>query len=219
MAEDGAQMSLSENASFGVNKTVVHTVTPAGRIRRVTAAILVNDLQDHKQVKGKWVTAPRKPTTAQLQQLQQLAQSVLGADPQRGDVVTVQNMSFSSDAGADTTPSFADKLRAGLTGYSALIRYAALLLLFVLVWALMLRPVQKQLLANMQELKAAGPQHALSAAPVSTPEVSTGKVAALSTTEGETEIVTSKRKLTELIQAEPAAMTRTLQAWLREDTA
>lgn len=218
--EDGAQMSSSENATFGVNKTVLHTVTPAGRIRRLTAAILVNDLQDHKQVKGKWVATPRKPTTAQLQQLQQLAQSVLGADPQRGDVVTVQNMSFSSDTSLDATPSFADRLRTGLADYGTLVRYAALLLLFVLVWALMLRPVQKQLLAGMKELKAVDPQPALSAGPAAPTELSMGAAtAALPVTEGEVEVIASKRKLTELIQAEPAAMTRTLQNWLREDTA
>ncbi len=37
------QSSKTENAQYGVNKTVVHTVMPAGRIQRVTAAMLVDD--------------------------------------------------------------------------------------------------------------------------------------------------------------------------------
>ena len=217
-AADGSQTSSSDNSTFGVNKTVRHTVTPAGRIQRLTAAILVNDLQDRKQVKGKWVVVPRKPTAAQLGQLQQLAQSVLGADTGRGDVVTVQNMSFSGDPGADAAPGFADKLRSGLTDYSTPLRYVAMLVLFLLVWALMFRPVQKQMVATMKELKSADPQPALTASAASA-ELGARTAAALPGAEGETEVAAAKRRLTELIQTEPAAMTRTLQAWLREDTA
>ncbi len=218
VADDGSQMSSSETSTFGVNKVVRHTVTPAGRVQRITAAILVNDLQDHKQVKGKWVAVPRKPTTAQLQQLQQLAGSVLGIDPQRGDAVTVQNMSFTSDASRDLPPSLADKVRNGMTDYATPLRYAALLVLFVLVWALMFRPVQKQMMATMKELQMAEPQSALPASTAVTAELSGRTAAALPGAEGEPEVVATKRKLTELIQAEPAAMTRTLQSWLREDT-
>lgn len=216
--DDGSQMSSSENATFGVNKTARHTVTPAGRIRRITAAILVNDLQDHKQVKGKWVAVSRKPTTAQLEQLTQLARGVLGVDEQRGDVVTVQNMSFSSDAVGEAVPGLADKLRTGLTEYATLVRYAGIVVLFVLVWALMVRPVQKQMQVSLKELKAAAPEPARLEAAAASPEVVPGSLQAPSM-EGETEIVAVKRKLTELIQSEPAAMTRTLQTWLREDKA
>lgn len=216
---DGAQMSSSENATFGVNKTIRHTVTPAGRIRRLTAAILINDLQDHKQVKGKWVAVPRKPTTAQLDQLQQLARGVLGADAQRGDVVTVQNMSFSSEANLEAAPSFADRLRTGVNDYASVLRYAALLVLFVLVWALMIRPVQKQMLAGIKELKP-GEAPALTAGGAAATELATpAVVAALPVSEEQAEVAAAKRKLTELIQNEPAALTRTLQTWLREDTA
>ena len=170
-------------------------------------------------MKGKWVAVPRKPTTAQLQQLQQLAQSVLGIDPQRGDVVTVQNMSFTSDANADVPLSLVDKVRSGMTDYATPLRYAALLLLFVLVWALMFRPVQKQIVATMKELKTMEPQPALPASTTITAELGGRSAAALPGAEAEPEVVAAKRKLTELIQAEPAAMTRTLQSWLREDTA
>ena len=200
--DDGAQMSSSENATFGVNKTVLHMVTPAGRIRRLTAAILVNDLQEHKQVKGKWVAVPRKPTTAQLQQLQQLAQSVLGADTQRGDVVTVQNMSFSTDASAESPASLADRLRSGLTDYGTPLRYAAMLLLFVLVWALMIRPVQKQLLAGMKELKPGEAAPALTAGAAAAPELAVAMASAALPSAEEPEMTAAKRKLAELVESE-----------------
>lgn len=218
VASDGSQLSSSENATFGVNKTMRHTVTPAGRVKRLTSAILINDLQDHKQIKGKWIAVPRKPTSAQLDQIQQLARGVLGADPQRGDVVTVQNMSFSNEANLEATPGFAERLRTGMNDYATLLRYVALLLLFVVVWALMIRPVQKQMLDGVKELKAGG-MPVLPTASAAAPELSVSAVAALPVNGEQTEIAAAKRKLTELIQSEPAALTRTLQAWLREDTA
>lgn len=216
-SEDGAQLSTSENATFGVNKTVRHTVSPAGRIRRISAAILVNDLQEHRQVKGKWVAVPRKPTTAQLEQLTQLARGVLGADAQRGDVVTVQNMSFTSDGTSDVAPGLWEKVRENAPAFSGALRYAAVLAGFVLAWALLFRPVQKQLLASLQAPGlGAQAQPVLAAA---TPAVELGGSAAASLPAGEAEAVSAKRRIVDLVQNEPATVTRTLQAWLREDKA
>ncbi len=209
--EDNAQTTSSESATFGVNKVVRHTVSPAGSIRRISAAILVNDSLDRKQVKGQWITTPHKRAQAQLDQLAELARGVLGADKNRGDVITVQNMTFDTEALSDVTPTMVDKLKTRLTDFAAPLRYAAMLLLLLLVWALMVRPVQKQVLASLKELPPIGPLHALSpAAPalgVSTP---------IASLESDPEAAHLKRELNELVLAEPASMTRTLQSWLRE---
>lgn len=214
--DDGAQSSSSENSTFGVNKLVRHTVSPAGRIHRITAAILVNDLQERRQVKGKWVTTPRKRTPAQLEQLTELSRGVLGGDAQRGDVVTVQNMTFDDAGLPDTAPSLMERVRAGLNDYSTAVRYSAMLLLFVLVWALMFRPMQKQMTASMKELAATAPKPALPEAQARAELPATHTLPAL---EIDAESAALKRELSDLVQAEPASMTRTLQTWLREDPA
>ena len=94
-ADGTTQKSKSENSTFGVNKLSRHTIAPAGRIRRITAAILVNDFSDKKVVDGKRVGSSYKRSPAQLKQLQDLAAAVIGTDLQRGDQVTVENMTFS----------------------------------------------------------------------------------------------------------------------------
>ena len=38
-----SQSSKTESAQYGVNKTIIHTITPAGGIRRISAALLVDD--------------------------------------------------------------------------------------------------------------------------------------------------------------------------------
>ena len=215
LPEDNAQLSTSENATFGVNKTVVHTVSPAGRIRRLTAAILVNDLQDRKLVKGKWVTTMRKRTPAQLDQLADLARGVLGADKDRGDVVTVQEMTFDNDSAADSPATLLDQCKKVMNDFSTPIRYASLMLLFVLVWALLLRPVQKQLVASLKELPAGPSASSLLETSTQKAELPTGHPALGLETDADTAKL--KRELSELVQAEPASMARTLQSWLRED--
>ena len=214
--DDTSQTSTSENATFGVNKIVRHTVSPAGRIRRITAAVLVNDIMDPKQVNGHWTQVPRKRSQAQLKQIQDLAQAVLGVDPQRGDVVTIQNMTFEDGHLPDVPPTMLAKVRDGLSDYSSAVRYGAMAILFVVVYALMFRPAQKQVLASMREL-AAG-KTAANALP-SPEQASLNGTALDELAAPDNGGALLKKQLAELVQAEPITMTRTVQAWLREDHA
>ena len=215
LPDDNAQTSSSDSSTFGVNKVVRHTVSPAGRIHRITAAILVNDTADRKQVKGQWISTPRKRTQAQLDQIAELARGVLGADKDRGDIVTVQNMTFDSEITTDKPPSFADSMRTRMADYATPLRYAAMLVLFLLVWALMFRPVQKQLSTS---LKALGPGAGSAPPLLQTSPVKAEIASALASVsiEADPESATMKRELNDLVLAEPASMTRTLQSWLRE---
>ena len=217
--EDGAQNSSSENATYGVNKLIRHTTSPAGRIHRLTAAILVNDAVERKQVKGKWVSITHKRTPQQLTQIADLAKGILGADTARGDTVTVQNMPFDDTDAADTPTTMLEKVQNGMKQFATPLRYAAMLMLFLLVWALMIRPVQKQVLASLKELPA--PVVSQTAMLPGTTLAGSGLAsnAAKAALENDAETVRLKRELTDLVQAEPASMTRTLQSWLREDHA
>ena len=217
-ADDGSQVSSSENATFGVNKVVRHTVSPAGRIKRISAALLVNDAMDHKLVNKVWTEVPRKRSPAQLKQIQDLAQAVLGMDPQRGDVISVQNMTFDDGRIPDTPPTMLAKVRDGLTDYSSAVRYGGILLLFGLVYALMFRPAQKQLAAGLRELPAGTVAAATAlAAPAELAELGPASADARALTEARGSAL--KKQLGDLVQAEPVTMTRTVQAWLHEDPA
>ena len=212
--EDNSQLSSSENSTFGVNKVITHTVSPAGRIRRITAAILVNDAIEHKQVKGRWLNTPHKRTQAQLDQLAELARSVVGADKDRGDLVTVQNMSFRDQEPQETSLTLFDRLRVHAGEFSSPLRYVLLIALFLLVWALMFRPIQRELIASVKELGPGPAIQALTDAKAFNSELVSAAAKPLLETDPET--ATMKRDLNELVLAEPAAMTRTLQSWLRE---
>lgn len=213
-ADETTQTSKSENSTFGVNKLSRRTIAPAGRIRRITAAILVNDFSDKKMVDGKIVGSTYKRSAAQLKQLQNLAAAVIGMDSQRGDVVTVENMTFTNTDAGDVSPTVGERLQRMVNDNANGLKYASLLGLFVLAWALIFRPMQKQIIGVVRELGS------WNQSPVAVAELGSGTELPGddldNLLEPDTSTVGLKRRLTEMVQAEPATMTRTLQNWLQE---
>ena len=95
--DDGMQTSKTETATYAVNRTSRHSVEPAGRIRRITAALIVDDAVARKLgPKQTWTETRTKRSAQELQQIQALAANAIGVDTARGDVLTVQSLSFAN---------------------------------------------------------------------------------------------------------------------------
>jgi len=142
---------------------------------------------------------------------------VLGIDPQRGDVISVQSMTFDDGRAPEIPPTMLTKFRQGALEYASVVRYGAMAFLFAVVYALMFRPAQKQIAVTMRELAASKAQgEPALASPLESLEP-TGVTSGAASAELASPVL--KRQLAELVQAEPVAMTRTVQAWLREDPA
>jgi flagellar M-ring protein FliF len=204
------QSSTTESAQYGVNRTVIHTVTPAGRIRRVTAAILVDDAIVKNVDKGKVTYSRRKRTESEMNQIRDLAQAVIGFDAKRGDSISVQNLSFDSDSDLDMPPTtWTAQAQKAVSDYSSVLRPGALLLLFAMAYLLVFRPIQKHVLAlvvseRQAPLLAAGQQGALTDAPASSHS-------------GLLRATKLKEETAELIQMKPLHTARAVQAWLHEE--
>ncbi len=211
--DGGAESAKTENSTFGVNKVVTHSLEPAGRIRRVSAALLVDDAVVHRQLgKGKVQDLRVRRSPEELKQLQDLAAAAIGLDTARGDVLTVEDMSFEQPAVADVPPpSLGDRVRRGMNDYAAAIRYGSLLTLFLLGYLLMVRPVQKRALGGAKELKAPQQAAALMA------EMEHPQLAPLQPGEDALRSGALKEQLVQLVKAKPENSTRAVQAWLRGD--
>ncbi len=89
------QTAKSESGTYGASKSVRHVIEGPGRVRRLTAAIVVNDRQVQAAARGK--AAQYQPRSAEeLRNINALAQAAVGFDPARGDMVTVQDLAFDS---------------------------------------------------------------------------------------------------------------------------
>jgi flagellar M-ring protein FliF len=129
--------------NYEIDRTLTHTRRAPGRIQRITAAVLVDNLpQGAPDADGRSKT--RALTPAELKRIETLVQQAIGFDAQRGDVVSVVNAPFARsmpEAGADAPPIWEhprarDLLRTVLGGL------AVLVLIFTV-----LRPAFRALLA------------------------------------------------------------------------
>lgn len=212
VSKDGGETSKTESSNFGVNKTVLRTLEPAGRVRRITTAVVVDDRLERHVEHGKVSEIHHKRTPEELKQIEDLTQAVVGLDTTRGDVLTVRNMAFEWPDPVEALPvPTLEKVRKGLTDYSFVIRDGAMILLFLLAYLLMLRPMQKralgagrQLLADIRSLEPA-PMAAFAPEP-------DGSIAP-----GPQRALALKKHLVEFVKAEPENSTSAIRSWLREE--
>jgi flagellar M-ring protein FliF len=212
---DTIQTSKTENGTYAVDKTVRHTMQPAGRIRRVSAALLVDDAIDIQQQNGKSVENRRKRTPDELKQIETLAAAAIGLDEKRGDTIAVQNLSFQQQPEqAPEPPSKLDRVRVTLNDWSSMIRYAALLILFMLAYLFLLRPIKKQAMEAFRQL----PER--TAAQIKA-ETAAGELAGISgdvnsLSDAQRKTLGLQRQLADKAKSEPATTGRLVQSWLRE---
>jgi flagellar M-ring protein FliF len=169
---------------------------------------VVDDAVDVAQEGGKRVEHRRKRTADEMKQIEALAMAAIGADTGRGDVVAVQNISFRQvDGPAEALSKLpvSERVRVLLTNWSTLVRYAAMFLLFLLVYFLVLRPVKKQVVTTFREL----PAHVSASQRAEAAALGEGD-------NGAQRALTMKKQLVDKVKAEPGSAGRLVQAWLRE---
>jgi flagellar M-ring protein FliF len=210
------QTSKSENAQYAVNKTVTHTIVPGGRIQRVTAALLVDDEVVKTVKNGKATFTKQKRSPDELNKIRELAEAAIGFDAKRGDTISVQNMSFdSSSPDTDLAPvTWTTQVQKTVSDYSSLLRPMSLLLLFMLAYVLVLRPVQKHALSSNQLAAPGVPGQpgALTAA-----QVQSLSAGAAETGTDVNRAAQLKEQTFELVRKKPVDTARAMQAWMREE--
>jgi len=211
------QLSKSESNTYAVNKVVRHTLEPAGRIRRISAALLVDDAVDTKLENGKSIETRRKRTPEELKQISDLATAAIGIDTDRGDTLTVQNLSFEEiPVEAPVKPTPLERVRVTLNDWSSFVRYGALLLLFLLAYALLLKPMKKQILSTLRELPARVVPEKAQVAGVAGAQLSPAQDM-MSLPPEQQRSLTLKKQLLEKVKAEPVATSQLVQAWIHEE--
>jgi flagellar M-ring protein FliF len=216
----------SESRSFAVSKTVHHTIEPAGQIKRLAAAVLIDDLVDVKTVSGKPQETRRKRTPEEMKQLEDLARAALGFNAQRGDELSIQNVSFEvPPIEVQPAPTPAQRTLRIIAPWIGLLRYAGLAALFLVIYFLILRPVKNQVLATLKVLPAQSEQAALprgegggaSSKPITISDLEDELQRDLAGTNSEVmRAVVLKRHLVTKIRKEPEGASRLIQTWVRQ---
>jgi flagellar M-ring protein FliF len=214
----GAEQSSSraDSTTYAVSKSLHRSVEPAGRVRRIAAAVLVDDAVDVVEQAGKRTPTRRKRTPDEMKQIEELARATIGIDNQRGDVLAVENLSFQElPPETPPPPSKSERWRQMLEPWAWVLRYVALALLFAVVYFLILRPVKKQAITAFREL----PGKVLHSAPPGLAAAETlGALVVGQQVPAEGQRANQlKKMLTDKVKAEPAAASRLVESWVRSD--
>jgi flagellar M-ring protein FliF len=205
-----AQNAKSESGTYGASKTVRHKMENPGRVRRMTAAIVVNDRMVQTAQKGKPAQWQNR-SAEELRNLTALAQAAVGFDTARGDMITVQDLPFDGNR-AEPAPSPVSRVLETAESSPLLLKYAALLAAILLVMALGVRPALGRMAAAGRNIPAGSPR-----------ELGAGRTAALHSPEppqADPQRTRAQQILEEVsghLKREPAQSSRLLQSWIHSD--
>ena len=148
----GAPDNLSKQSTrnYEIDRTLAYTRQPAGRLKRLTVAVLLDNIHSVDK-DGK--SHDRPLTAPELEHVTQLVKDAVGFDESRGDSVNVVNSSFQADAPAPETqleqvPMWERPL------FQNLLKLAAGLIVLLVLALAVLRPMVRALVAPARAVLA-----------------------------------------------------------------
>lgn len=200
------QSEKQESGTYGASKKVLHTTQGAGKVHRITAAVLINQRMVVDGKKVAW--QPRSPE--EMKTLTQLAEAAIGYDASRGDTVSVVELPFDQQI-PPQTPLTRRLLAAADSG--PLLKYGVILLALLALLIFVVRPMTAA-------LKLGAP------AALSPPSQTEGLAAGAEEPPSPGQIEAENQKLhmrlvfdqvSDHVRREPAQSARLVQSWIQTD--
>jgi len=101
-AKANGRSSRRSNRNFDLSRTINYTRMPAGTVRRLSVAVVINDKQS-VDAEGKPVSVAHTPE--EMARLTALVKEAVGFDERRGDSLNVANASFTRPPAMEPLPS------------------------------------------------------------------------------------------------------------------
>jgi flagellar M-ring protein FliF len=196
-----------ESATYGASKKVRHTVQNPGKVRRITAAILINDRSAGSGKQAEW----QARTPQEMKHLTELAQAAVGFDPSRGDQVSVEDLPFEDNSGAPQA-GLGERVLQMASASQPLLKYGTMLLALMAVLLFVVRPAMRMVAVSGGALHAGGPPALPSgeAAPEATPEQ-------ISIEHQKLRAQAIFDHVSEQMKQDPAQSSRLLQSWIHTE--
>ena len=218
----GASRS-AETVNYEVNRKLVVTQRPPGEIARLSLAVLVDDEQVVKKGSSGAVTTTRKARTPEeLEQLQAIVAAGVGLEPERGDTITVRNISFEETPIEVDEPALTPIQQ--VTRYSTEIWEGARLLAVVILGALAMlffvRPLMQRASggsrSGQQMVALAGPGQPLRTVADLEHEIEAQLDASTQQNAEARRLPVLARRVSSMSAKEPENVAKLLRSWINE---
>ncbi len=202
-AADAAN-SRQATRNYEIDRTVAYTHSPAGRLQRLSVAVVIDNLKSTDK-DGKVTETPL--SDEQVAKVTTLVRDAVGFDEKRGDSITVVNQGFHTDASAEAaevevekTPIWENPMARDLAKVVAGLVIVVLLLLFIV------RPLIKNLTSAPRYVAAPA---GIDAAP---PAILAQQQAASPTAaiQYEQQVATARG----IVQKDPARVAQVVKEWV-----
>ena len=218
----------NETVNYEVSKAVRHVVNPVGKIERVSVAVVIDN---HTKVTtgsdGEEQTSQEPRTPEEMKKYRDLVAAAIGFNPDRGDQLTVENISFQGETELIEKPGFIEKQGPTIMMF---LRYLIIPVVFIILYLLFLRPVQKSVFANWATTAPAARNSPLVPANLQTPMTVKQFEAQLSgasphgNVDGDSmplptpnKIDMIRKRVIEHAQSDPEAVARLVRTWLADE--
>ncbi len=211
----------TETTNYEVSKTVRQTVVPSGTVSQLSVAVVVDDKRVPAE-DGSGLT-PQSRSAEEMEQIRSVVSASVGLNSTRGDTLIVENISFTTPADEKVTlptPSFWERNKEVIYPVG---RYFLVILLFLLFYLMVFRPVKKMVFAYVE---VENPTAAKLNASLKDPELMKQLEQALSgeklleSGEGGHQVLDKdsamKKELVRLAKENPQAVTHLIRSWLSE---
>jgi flagellar M-ring protein FliF len=136
----------NETINYEVSKATRHIMNPVGKVDRVSVAVIIDN---HTKVTtgadGKQQTAQEPRNADEMKKYKDLVSAAIGINATRGDLLTIENISFEGETELIEKPTFLEKQGPMImTG----LRYLIIPVVFIILYLFFLRPVQKSVFTN-----------------------------------------------------------------------
>jgi len=225
-----------EVINYEVSKSLKHIVNPVGTVEKISVAVILdNQTSVSTTPEGKQETKTTPRTPEEMKKYKDLVAAAIAFNAERGDQLIVENVSFDTEAETLAEPTFIEKQGPMIL---TSMRYLLVPFLFVLIYFLFIRPVQKTVFsaawATPDGLMGRGPGGALPrAGGAQTPMTVRQLEARLQNGEADAYANTAERELLPLPQAsrmdlirkrvvehaqqDPETVARLVRVWLNDE--
>jgi flagellar M-ring protein FliF len=212
----------TELTNYEVGKVVRHTVSPQGQLARLSVAVILDDERVSTPGENGAVQVSTKPwEPAGIQRVQGIVAAAVGLDPERGDQLTVENITFEAtpDAAEPSAPGIGTQaIEVVKDHWMSGVRVAAILLVAAFAFFGVLRPLVSRLggLAHAPALPAAvGVGARLPTVSEMEGQID-AELDAMTSPEGRRLPVLTQR-VAKLANDEPEQVARIVRGWISED--